>query len=235
LQAAEDVSKNDSERRTPSDHTRAAFVHELRTPLNAILAWAQMLTPDLDDAEVRHGLDVIVRSARRQARLLDDLASGATTLVEELADRTAEPVPDLKGVSILVVDDDEASREGTARILTGAGAVVDPLSSAADTLACLRRHHADVVVSDLTMPSMDGYDLVTAMRADPSTRVRQTPAIALSALTSSRARQRAYRAGFQLQLVKPVEAAELCLAVASVICRAGMPRAEDPQRGRRRP
>lgn len=219
------MSNSSNDRR--SSGSRATLVHQLRTPLNAILAWAQILGPDAGRAELEQGLQSIVRSARRQARLLERLSTVSADVAADDgddgdidADAPEEPRPDLTGCRVLVVDDDEAARVATASIVIAAGALGWQVTSASDALDCLRRRAFDAIVSDITMPEMDGYAFIAAVRADPSRRVRLTPAIALSALTSATARRRAYRAGFQLHLGKPVDAVELCLAVANLVALA---------------
>lgn len=196
-------------------------MHELRTPLNAILAWAQVLGPDAGRAELEHGLQSIARNARRQARLLERLSTASVEAEEEEDDEEddaqVEPLPDLGGCRVLVVDDDEAARVATVRIVTAARAVGWQVSSASAALDCLHRRAFDAIVSDITMPATDGYAFIAAVRADRSRRVRSTPAIALSAMTASTARRRAYRAGFQVHLAKPVDAVELCLAIANLV------------------
>jgi CheY-like chemotaxis protein len=213
------VSENDHDYRESRD-LGATLAHELRTPLNAILAWTRVLGPDVDRADLQRGLDVIARNAHRQARLLDDLESGAVVGVDgvdDALDVPAEDCPDLSGCVVLVIDDDDSARMATSGMVTAAGAVCEAVASASDALVRLRRRPVDLIVSDLSMPDMDGFELISAVRQESSTRVRTTPAIALSAMASSRVRQRAYRAGFQVNLIKPVSGVELCLAMASLL------------------
>ncbi len=232
--AARRVVSKSSQGSRRSSGSRATLVHELRTPLNAILAWAQILGPDAGRAELEQGLQSIARSARRQARLLERLSSVSTQGGVDGVDgheddddaeeeARAEPLPDLAGVRVLVVDDDEAARIATTRIVIAAGAAGWQVTSASEAIDCLHRRTFDAIVSDVTMPEMDGYGFIAAVRADRSRRVRLMPAIALSAVTSATARRHAYRAGFQLHLAKPVDAVELCLAIANLVtlARAG--------------
>jgi CheY-like chemotaxis protein len=73
-----------------------------------------------------------------------------------------------------------------------------------------------VLVSDIGMPDMDGYELLWRIRAESPTRGARTPAIALTAFARSEDRTRALRAGFLIHVAKPVEPSELVATVASV-------------------
>lgn len=204
----------------------SSVVHDLRAPLNTILAWSQVLAGGVDSVDLSRGLDAIARSARLQAGLLSELGAprgdpqrtDGPLASAEAPDATARPQLDanLSGLNVLMVDDDDDARAAMTRVLSDAGAEVAQAASAAAGLACLRRGRVDVMVSDITMPRTNGYDFMATVRGDGAARVRATPALALTALSSSLARQRAYRAGFQLCLEKPVEPAELRLAVASL-------------------
>lgn len=211
------------------DEVLASLAHELRTPLNAILAWSQLLSAGVDAAEQQRGLTAIARSARTQVRLLDDMfhTAHAVDAASHAALQTAQagspgsetdpPGPDvnLSDVSVLVVDDDDVARGWTSRTLEQAGASVCGAASASDGLNCACSGRVDLIVSDITMPGMDGYEFMRSLRAARNGRDR-VPAIALTSLTTSRDRQRAYKAGFQLHLAKPVEMEELVLAAANL-------------------
>lgn len=204
----------------------ASMAHELRTPINAILAWSQLLAADVGSGERQRGLDAIERSARTQVRLLDDMmlvARGreATVRAADAFGRPGEPSPagrpavDLRGLSVLVVDDDDDARDTTSRVLVGGGAEVRTAASGAEALDALARFQPDLIVSDVTMPGLDGYQFLQRVRASGDGHAR-IPAIAVTSLTASEDRQQAYRAGFQLHVAKPVESGELLLAVANL-------------------
>ena len=121
----------------------------------------------------------------------------------------------LGGVSVLVVDDDAESREVVAASLQSRGAVVKTAESAAQALSVLQEERVDVLVADIAMPGEDGYALVRRLRALDA-RAASIPAAALTALARDGDREQALEAGFQLHLVKPVDAATLVSAVASL-------------------
>jgi CheY-like chemotaxis protein len=79
----------------------------------------------------------------------------------------------------------------------------------------------DVLVSDIGMPGVDGYELIKKIRALPAERGGRIPALALTAYARTEDRLRAVRAGYQMHVSKPVEVAELVTLVASLVERSG--------------
>jgi signal transduction histidine kinase len=134
-----------------------------------------------------------------------------------------EPPPDyrlsdLTGLQVLVVDDEPDARELLKRVLSDCGAEVLVASSAAEALELIRGRPLHVLVSDIGMPEVDGYELLRRVRAQEGSG--RLPAIALTAFARSEDRTRALRAGFLVHVSKPVEPAELVATVASVAGRA---------------
>jgi len=123
-------------------------------------------------------------------------------------------VPSLAGVRVLVIDDDEESREVVAAHLHGCHADVATASSAADGFALLQRERFDVLLADIGMPGEDGYSLMQRVRAQCPPSSASIPAAALTALARDEDRERALRAGFQLHLAKPIDASAVVAAVA---------------------
>jgi PAS domain S-box-containing protein len=126
----------------------------------------------------------------------------------------AESGQNLSGLKVLVVDDEPDARDLIRRVLTGRGAVVTTANSAGDALHML--DGADVLISDIGMPDIDGYEFLRRVRAMRSSTSAKLPAIALTAFARSEDRTRALIAGYQVHLSKPVSAAELIATVASV-------------------
>lgn len=120
--------------------------------------------------------------------------------------------PSLAGVSVLVLDDEEETRQMLADMLEHHGAKVALHSSGAEALESLGREKFDVLLSDLGMEEMDGVSFIRQVRALGI----QTPAIALSAYTGVEHQQNALQAGFQLHLDKPVETLYLVAAIADL-------------------
>jgi signal transduction histidine kinase/CheY-like chemotaxis protein len=132
------------------------------------------------------------------------------------AERRAEGVESLAGISVLVVDDDEASREVVAAQLSGYGAAVRTAASAAEAFDVLQREPVGVLLADIGMPDEDGYSLIRRIRASSTARTATMPAAALTAFARDEDRQQALNAGFQLHLPKPVDALSLVSAVATL-------------------
>jgi CheY-like chemotaxis protein len=151
--------------------------------------------------------------------------SAYATLSEESRESpsTAGPtgmpaVPDLNGVHILVVDDDQDALALSREILEATGATVTTADSGPDALEKLRRGRATMLVADLGMPRMDGFELIDRIRASDDVRIREIPAAALTAFARSEDRVRATQSGFEVHLSKPIDPAEL-MAVAATLAR----------------
>ncbi|HVK86185.1 MAG TPA: PAS domain S-box protein [Kofleriaceae bacterium] len=122
----------------------------------------------------------------------------------------------LAGVRVLLVDDDEDTRNAIADTLSSVGARVDQAVSAADALQRLEQHRPDVLVSDIGMPVEDGYALLRRVRGLPRERGGDIPAIALTAYARREDVMKAEASGFQLHVPKPVELEQLVHAIQSL-------------------
>ena len=128
--------------------------------------------------------------------------------------------PALRGVSVLVVDDDPEALDMTATILREKGAEVRTVSSAFRAYELIETWPPDVVLADLAMPGEDGFMLARAMRAAFARRGVSVPLIAVTAYGSPESRARALEAGFDLFLTKPIDPFQLASAVVQVSQRA---------------
>lgn len=139
---------------------------------------------------------------------------------------------DLSGVRVLVVDDEEDAREAMATLLTARGATVTTAASTREALEVLQggEKRQDVLVSDISMPDIDGYALLRAIRARSSPGATIVPAIAVTAYARPKDQQRALAAGYRMHLSKPVGQAELVAAVAELAGRQP-PRSDEPGSG----
>ncbi|MFT3789468.1 MAG: response regulator [Tepidisphaeraceae bacterium] len=129
---------------------------------------------------------------------------------------------DLNGLSVLLVDDQADSREFVVRLLTEAGADVWPTASGHEAITRLSARAPDVLLSDLGMPGMTGYDLLQHIRGPLGISPDRLPAIAVSAFSRDTDRQRAAAAGFQEHLSKPVQPHTLVAAIHRWGHRAGV-------------
>ena len=177
----------------------------------------------------QHGGTVSVESEGEDlgARFTILLPAAAVQPAPARADRVAfSPLPphtpdlllrDLSGVHVLVVDDEPDARDLIKRILSDCNASVATAGSASAALAAFRETRPDVLVSDLGMPDVDGFELLARVRALGHAAGGDLPAVALTAFARSEDRIRALEAGFRAHIAKPVEPSELIAIVASIV------------------
>jgi len=130
-------------------------------------------------------------------------------------DNSTERLDDLR---ILVVDDEPDTRDLLKQGLEYCGAKVKDVGSAAEALKSLETFIPDILISDIGMPGVDGYDLIRQIRKLPVDKGGKVAAIALTAYTRIEDRLQALRAGYDMHVPKPVELAEL-VAVATTLTR----------------
>ncbi|HJR58453.1 MAG TPA: hybrid sensor histidine kinase/response regulator [Vicinamibacterales bacterium] len=119
----------------------------------------------------------------------------------------------LDAARVLVVEDDDDSRELVRTTLESAGATVETVATASDARREMREHAPDVLISDIRMPEEDGYALMRSLRGAGI----GTPAIALTAYARHQDADEARAAGFQIHLPKPIDAGRLVDAVAELL------------------
>ena len=122
----------------------------------------------------------------------------------------------LDAIRLLVVEDEADTLEFLRRLLTAHGATVLTAATAGEALSLVRDEPLDLLISDIGLPEMDGYDLIQSVRRQPSPG-RDIPAIALTAYARTEDRTRALRAGYQAHIAKPVEPNELLAMIASFV------------------
>jgi PAS domain S-box-containing protein len=130
--------------------------------------------------------------------------------------REEPPVQKLQGINVVVVDDDDDSRDLIARTLIKSGASVRTAGSAHEGLCLIDETVPDVLVSDIGMPEMNGFSFIESVRSRPTEKGGKVPAAALTAYTRVEDRVQALCAGFQILLPKPVDAGELIATVRSL-------------------
>jgi PAS domain S-box-containing protein len=124
--------------------------------------------------------------------------------------------PRLDGLAVLVVDDEEDARLVVEQVLRDQGAAVHVAGTAVEALDMVEGVRPDVIVSDIGMPEVDGYAFIRRVRALPPSRGGRTPAVALTAYARKEDAQRAFAAGYQMHVPKPVEPAQLATIVANL-------------------
>ena len=119
----------------------------------------------------------------------------------------------LQGMRMLVVDDEPGVRGLLEAILEGEGAAVVKSPSALEALHAIKTSSFDVVITDIAMPVMDGYTLVSEIRK--TSGAEELPVIALTAYGRAEDRDRVLSSGFQAYLKKPIDPQTLVDAVAA--------------------
>jgi signal transduction histidine kinase/ActR/RegA family two-component response regulator len=130
---------------------------------------------------------------------------------------TLEEPPTLRGLHVLLVDDDGDALDLFARTLEQYDARVTAVASAAAALAALARETPDVLVSDIAMPGESGYVLMQQIRRLPPEQGGTIPALALTAYAGTDDAQLALSAGFQTHVAKPIQPVALALAVGELM------------------
>ena len=168
-----------------------------------------------------HGGTITVASSgeQRGSTFTVDLPTAPDNLAVAPVMLATAVVPTLGGVRVLVVDDDQTTRELLFEAIVAMHAQPLLAGSAPEAFERLTAEGADVVVSDIAMPDEDGLSLIRRIRELPG-ELSLIPAIALTAYARAEDRDRALRAGFQKSLTKPVTLSELQQSIAELLHRA---------------
>jgi CheY-like chemotaxis protein len=196
--------------------------HELRTPLNHVIGYAEMLLEDAEaegQATVVEDLRRIQSSGRRLTDMLEAALAllagveapdepGAATASAELGTLEELVAPDGRALAplegrILVVDDDEVNRDVLSRRVRSQGATVEVAASGREALEILRAGPFDVVLLDVRMPDMNGYQVLREMKSDTS--LRDIPVVMISALNEVESTVRCIQLGAEDYLTKPFD------------------------------
>ena len=123
---------------------------------------------------------------------------------------------DLGGLKVLLVDDEADARELVSRILRDCNCAVQTAANATEALALARSAHYDLLLSDIGMPDVDGFELLSRIRALGPARGGSVPAVALTAFARPQDRLRALESGFLDHVPKPIEPSELIATIARI-------------------
>ncbi|MFQ5954861.1 MAG: adenylate/guanylate cyclase domain-containing protein [Kiloniellales bacterium] len=200
--------------------------HDLRTPLNAIKGYGEMLLEDLDDLggeALRPDFMKLLAEADRLLSQIDSIVdfsrtelagpvgdpgrSQAAAMFAELA-RSIRPVGEdqpraMESGYILVVDDIETNRELLSRRLGRAGHRVAVAEGGRQALRMMQTENFDLVLLDLMMPEMNGFEVLSHLKADR--RLHEVPVIMISALDETDSVIRCIEAGAEDYLPKPFD------------------------------
>jgi CheY-like chemotaxis protein len=116
----------------------------------------------------------------------------------------------LDDVRVLVVEDDDDSRDATTAVLELCGARATAVASVAEALSAVGREAPDVIVADIAMPLEDGFDLIRRLRDGSRPAI---PMLALTAFAGRGDESRILAAGYDAYLAKPIDGTELVAAV----------------------
>jgi two-component system CheB/CheR fusion protein len=127
-----------------------------------------------------------------------------------------ERLSNLSGLRVLIIDDQDDTREGFLRILQAAGAQVETSASAQAGLGALARFRPDVALCDIAMPEEDGLSFIRKVRNMEPGKSGKAQVIALTAYASAADARKALDAGFDAHVAKPVDAIELSRLIAKL-------------------
>lgn len=222
-----------------ADAYRRRLRHDLRTPINAIKGYGEMLREDAADRDAAHALvadlDQMLAEASRLLIRIDGLVNFSLTDGEEPAQDEGGPlsfkvvdsfVKSVQPISatandaathgssrILVVDDNPSNRDLLKRRLERQGHSVTLAESGASALARVAQEDLDLILLDLLMPDMSGFEVLLTLKADPA--LRDIPVIMISALNEIDAIVRCIEAGAEDYLAKPFDPVLLHARVGS--------------------
>jgi CheY-like chemotaxis protein len=113
-----------------------------------------------------------------------------------------QPLPRLEGVHVFAVDDEPDARDLLRTVLEDQGAKVTSFASAEDALAALKTTKPTVLICDIGMPKMDGYQLIRTLRAEES-RAERIPALALTAFARAEDTSQGWRGATRRRCRRP--------------------------------
>jgi len=164
------------------------------------------------------GATFVVTLPLRILRAEGELGPPPSTGLADVEDATAEAR--LDGICVLAVDDDPDATGLVQEVLESAGARVVVAHNGRIALSVMARERIDLLVTDVGMPEMDGFELIAKVRGSSDEKVRSIPAAALTAYARPEDRIRSLKSGFQMHLAKPIDPAELIAALISLANRA---------------
>jgi diguanylate cyclase len=141
--------------------------------------------------------------------------------LEPLAGLPLTP-PELAGMTVLVIDDELDSLELVQQVLAASDATILTATGAREALRLVEARRPDLVISDIGMPLVDGFEMIRRIRSLPEREIAGVPAIALTAFSRREDQQRALEAGFDDYLAKPVAPATLLQTVAAIVARRNL-------------
>ena len=196
----------------PAAGATPAGRHEVNNALNHLLGYGELLLDEPDAAPIGDPLRAIVQAARRLRALLHEEDPGATA-------ETAPPPPPAPtdAASVLVVDDDPVNRDLLTRHLASRGYRALSMEHGRWAMEILETEQVDLILLDLDMPKMNGYETLERLKADA--RLATIPVIVVSAADRADVVIRCVRLGAEDYVAKPLDPAVLSARVAVAVAR----------------
>lgn len=214
-----------------------AISHDLRTPLSAILLWTSLIEDQkvAQPEELAQALTAIKESGEELSAMVEKLAHEARVLSGKLpstnndsspahsgraGDGSSTGAPSLARCHVLLIEDVADTREELTSMLEKLGASVAAVDSAAAAWESMDRQTPDVILSDLTLPTIDAHDFIRALRENEATTTgTPIPAVALTDPNDEEMTREALQSGFQSSIPKPVNPVRLVTAITSLLVR----------------
>ena len=188
----------------------AQLLHDLRSPLNQVIGYSEMLMEEVE-GQRRQDIEKIVAAGHRMLALIDaNFTSTDEKTNHNILKFNDEDEPEPAAISLqaavppgllLVVDDDASNRDVLSRRLTRQGHDVRTASSGRDALVLMHETDFDLVLLDIMMPDMDGYEVLGHIKTDD--HLHHIPVIMISALSEVQSVVRCIEAGAEDYLAKP--------------------------------
>src|SRR3954453_13011580 len=189
------------------------LLHDLRSPLNHIIGYSEMLTEETEGQGFATDIEKIRAAGHRMLALIEEDFTSAREAIPVLIGEEPEPATqpevttpstaDVRG-RLLVVDDDAANRDVLCRRLERQGHDVQTVSSGSEAMRILGEAAFDLVLLDIMMPEMDGYEVLGLIKSDSA--MQHIPVVMISALNELQSVVRCVEAGAEDYLTKPFNA-----------------------------
>jgi PAS domain S-box-containing protein len=174
-------------------------------------------TIGVENRDDGQGAIFTVRLPLPSGELRPEMLAGADSTFGETRSEQAS----LEGLQILIVDDEPDTLDLITVELAQHGAQVTGAANAKEALRALKQGRFDLLISDIGMPNVDGYELIRQIRQEEAGKDKRIPAVALTAYARIQDRIQAIVAGYSTHIAKPVDANELVTVVASLAGRPG--------------
>lgn len=195
----------------PEEGVTAAGRHEVNNALNHLLGYGELLLDEPDAAPITDSLRAIVDAARRVHALLHEPDPGSPEVAAPPPPASAEVA------SVLIVDDDPINRDLLTRHLTARGYRALSMEHGQWAIEILETEQVDLILLDLDMPKMNGYETLERLKADP--KLATIPVVVVSAADAADVIIRCVRLGAEDYVAKPLDPAVLSARVAAGVTR----------------